>query len=70
MCNKSAPHVWQDTQLATSTNDSNQEGGGYIMPRKKSRPKADPTACVIYARFSSERQRDESIEDQVRVCSD
>ena len=24
--------------------------------------------CVIYARFSSERQRDESIEDQVRVC--
>ena len=40
------------------------------MPRKMNRTKADPTACVIYARFSSERQRDESIEDQVRVCSD
>ena len=40
------------------------------MPRKKAGPKADPTSCVIYARFSSERQRDESIEDQVRVCSD
>ena len=25
-------------------------------------------AAVIYARFSSERQRDESIDDQVRVC--
>ena len=24
--------------------------------------------CAIYARFSSERQREESIEDQVRVC--
>ena len=40
------------------------------MPRKRNQIKADPTACVIYARFSSERQRDESIEDQVRVCSD
>lgn len=40
------------------------------MARKRSQPKSDPTACVIYARFSSERQRDESIEDQVRVCSD
>lgn len=26
--------------------------------------------AVIYARFSSERQRDESIEDQVRVCTE
>ena len=40
------------------------------MARRKRQAKADPTACVIYARFSSERQRDESIEDQVRVCSD
>ena len=41
------------------------------MPRRKSRaPEPDRGACVIYARFSSERQRDESIEDQVRVCSD
>lgn len=40
------------------------------MARKRNQIKADPTACVIYARFSSERQRDESIEDQVRVCSD
>ena len=35
----------------------------------KARKKApDVKSCVIYARFSSERQRDESIEDQVRVC--
>lgn len=40
------------------------------MPRKKTVAKVDTTACVIYARFSSERQRDESIEDQVRVCSE
>lgn len=40
------------------------------MLRKRNQIKADPTACVIYARFSSERQRDESIEDQVRVCSE
>lgn len=26
--------------------------------------------AVIYARFSSERQRDESIEGQVRVCTE
>ena len=40
------------------------------MPRKKSVPRPDETSCVIYARFSSERQREESIEDQVRVCSE
>ncbi len=35
----------------------------------KARKKAPSVKnCVIYARFSSERQRDESIEDQVRVC--
>ena len=39
------------------------------MPRKRRRPTPDQTACVIYARFSSDRQRDESIEDQVAVCS-
>ena len=41
------------------------------MPRRKRRtPEPDRAACVIYARFSSDKQRDESIEDQVRVCSD
>lgn len=45
--------------------------GRYIMPRRKRRaPEPDRGACVIYARFSSDKQRDESIEDQVRVCSD
>ena len=39
------------------------------MPRKRKHPQPDQTACVIYARFSSDRQRDESIEDQVAVCS-
>ena len=41
------------------------------MPRRKrNTPEPDRTSCVIYARFSSDKQRDESIEDQVRVCSD
>ncbi len=41
------------------------------MPRRKRKtPEPDRTACVIYARFSSDKQRDESIEGQVRVCSD
>ncbi len=41
------------------------------MPRRKrNTPEPDRTSCAIYARFSSDRQRDESIEDQVRVCSD
>ena len=41
------------------------------MPRRKRKtPEPDRSACVIYARFSSDKQRDESIEDQVRVCSD
>lgn len=41
------------------------------MPRRKRKtPEPDRGACVIYARFSSDKQRDESIEDQVRVCSD
>ena len=31
---------------------------------------ADKTRCAIYARFSSEKQRDASIEDQIRVCRD
>ena len=31
---------------------------------------ADKTCCAIYARFSSEKQRDASIEDQIRVCRD
>ena len=45
--------------------------GRYIMPRRKRKtPEPDRSACVIYARFSSDKQRDESIEDQVRVCSD
>ena len=26
--------------------------------------------CVIYARYSSDRQREESIEGQIRVCED
>lgn len=37
------------------------------MPKKQ--PKAaDATQCVIYARYSSLAQRDQSIEDQVDVC--
>lgn len=40
------------------------------MARKKRKAAPDGTACVIYARFSSERQRDESIEDQVAVCAE
>lgn len=36
------------------------------MARKSKR--AAKKACAIYARFSSERQRDESIEDQVAAC--
>ena len=31
---------------------------------------ADKERCAIYARFSSEKQRDASIEDQIRVCRD
>ena len=26
--------------------------------------------CVIYTRYSSDRQREESIEGQIRVCED
>ena len=32
-------------------------------------PEKDHKRCVIYARYSSARQREESIEDQVRVCT-
>lgn len=39
------------------------------MPKRKKKVEPDRTACVIYARFSSDKQRDESIEDQVSVCS-
>ena len=38
--------------------------------RKRRAPEPDRGACVIYARFSSNKQRDVSIDDQVRVCSD
>ena len=32
--------------------------GRYIMPRRKARrPEPDRTACVIYARFSSDKGR-------------
>lgn len=36
------------------------------MAKKKTLPNVKN--CVIYARFSSEKQRDESIDDQERVC--
>lgn len=39
-----------------------------IMARKRTAKAADPTACVIYARYSSLAQRDQSIEDQVAAC--
>lgn len=39
------------------------------MPRRKRKAAKDRGKCVIYARFSSARQREESIEDQVRVCT-
>jgi DNA invertase Pin-like site-specific DNA recombinase len=29
----------------------------------------NPTRCIIYARYSSENQKDASIEDQIRTCS-
>lgn len=31
---------------------------------------AQPTRCAIYARFSSDKQKDTSIDDQVRNCRD
>lgn len=39
------------------------------MPRRRKSAAKDRGRCVIYARFSSSRQREESIEDQVRVCT-
>lgn len=41
-----------------------------MAPRKSSRPKYTPpvSAAVIYARYSSASQREESIEDQLREC--
>jgi site-specific DNA recombinase len=31
-------------------------------------PREDPLRAVVYARYSSEQQRDSSIEDQIRLC--
>ena len=39
------------------------------MPHRRKFAAKDGGRCVIYARFSSSRQREESIEDQVRVCT-
>lgn len=39
-----------------------------MAQRKATKKKPNVKNCAIYARFSSERQRDESIEDQVQVC--
>lgn len=38
------------------------------MARRRRAQRKDQGRCVIYARFSSSRQREESIEDQERVC--
>ena len=37
------------------------------MPKKET---TAPVKAVLYARYSSDRQREESIEGQIRVCED
>ena len=36
--------------------------------RRVAPPSKDEARCAVYARFSSEKQRDESIEDQIAAC--
>lgn len=40
------------------------------MSKFTQRSKSSIKRAVIYARFSCDKQRDESIEDQIRVCND
>src|SRR5262249_50897720 len=61
-----APHSQATTTVQTGLEETDSDATG--SQRRPIRRRHVMTRAVIYARYSSDLQRDASIEDQVRVC--
>lgn len=55
-------------KTASQANPTNRIFQSKSIPQEPDIPMTQPLRAVIYARFSTDMQRDASIDDQIRSC--